>query len=266
MHITGRKSQAITSVDAWQQHGGPMSVEHWKKGRSAYELAADFIEHDAAVRLIELVSLLDEVEGLTLTSGVAEKKTHFDEYSGPRNHDLLVRGKSATGPVTIGVEAKADEPFDDPLWLYREKALRRTADTNALARVDRLVDLWFQTTLQRDRAVPPLVTLGYQLFSALAGTLADAKADASNLAVVVVWEFRTSLTDDKEHQHNAKMLDGFLARLLGADQGRRSTADGTGWITRPQRIAGDGVKMPVGSSVAFAKVTRDVRPSRFASC
>jgi hypothetical protein len=36
------------------------------------------------------------------------------------------------------------------------------------------------------RTVPPLVALGDQLFSALAGTLADAKTDGSKLAVVVV--------------------------------------------------------------------------------
>ena len=45
--------------------------------------------------------------------GVAEKQTHFDEQGrGPRNHDLLLRATADIGGVTIGVEGKADEPFD----------------------------------------------------------------------------------------------------------------------------------------------------------
>src|SRR3712207_1041067 len=118
MQITGRQGQPIKTIDDWHKHGGPAATTHWKPGRSAFELAAEFIAGEAEARLVELVSLLDEVNGLTLTEAVAEKKTDFDGYSGPRNHDLLVRGRSASGPITIGVEAKADEPFDDPLWLY----------------------------------------------------------------------------------------------------------------------------------------------------
>lgn len=264
MEITGRHGQPIKNVDDWHEHGGPASATHWKPGRSAYELAADFSERNAEARLVKLVSFLDEVDELTLTGAVAEKKTDFDAHSGPRNHDLLVRGQTASGPITIGVEAKADEPFDDPLWLYREKALKRTLETKALARIDHLVDLWFSTTLRRDRTVPPLVAMGYQLFSALAGTLADAKTDGSALAVVVVWEFRTHLTDDVEHEHNGRMLDDFLLRLLGPEQRRRSTADGTGWITQPQTVRGDAAKMPASTSVAFAKLTRDLRDERSA--
>jgi hypothetical protein len=262
MEITGRHGEAIKSVDDWQKHGGPASATHWKPGRSAFELASDFIERDGEVRLAELVALLDEVGELALTGAVAEKKTHFDAHSGPRNHDLLVRGRSGAGAITIGVEAKADEPFDDPLWLYREKALTRMAETKALARIDHLVDLWFSTTLRRDRTVPPLVVMGYQLFSALAGTLADAKTDGSSLAVVVVWEFRTHLTDDVEHEHNAQMLDDFLLRLFGPEQSRRSTAEGNGWITQPQSVRGDAAKMPASTSVAFAKISRDLRTGR----
>jgi len=121
MEITGRNGHPITSVDEWHLHGGPASATHWKPGRSAYELAADFTERDAERRLQELISLIEEVDDLELLTGIAEKKTSFDARTGPRNHDLLVQASSGSGPVTVGVEAKADEPFDDPLWLYRER-------------------------------------------------------------------------------------------------------------------------------------------------
>ena len=256
LQVTGRNGLRIRTMDEWRLHGGPASSTHWKPGRSAYELAADWLERDAEARLLELVSLLDEVEEVELLDAVAEKKTHFDGYSGPRNHDLLVHARCRSGPLTIAIEAKADEPFDLPLWRYREEGLKTNPNTKKLARIDHLVALWFSTRLKDDRLIPPLITIGYQLFSALAGTLADAKLDGSSLAILVICEFRTPLTDDGEHKHNALVLDEFLLRLLGREQRRRTTADGTGWITEPQIIRGDGAKMPAETSVAFAKLVR----------
>jgi len=258
MRFCNRKGIEIDSLDDWQALGNPASKDHWKPGRSAYELAADWIEHDAADAVRSLLSARSEFSGLKLSEGVAEKKTQFDQDShGPRNHDLLVRGSIGDAAITIGVEGKADEPFDDPLWLYREKALKRSADTGALARVDRLVRQWFKTSLLQDRADPPLIRLGYQLFSALAGTLADAKLDGSSLAVVLVMEYKTDLTDDAKHSANAWSLEEFLTRLIGTEAERCVSSQG--WVTRPAPIAGDGVWTARRTDVAFAKLTRDRR-------
>ncbi len=203
--------------------------------------------------------MLDEVDGLTLDAAVAEKKTYFDAHSGPRNHDLLIEGGCAAGPITVAVEAKADEPFDLPLWQYREEGLKQNLNTKKLERIDHLDKLWFSTRLKDDRVRPPLVTLGYQLFSALAGTLADAKLHGSAIAVLIVLEFRTNLTDDAEHAHNGRVLEEFLHRLLGDDHARRETPDGSGWITEPQLIRGDGKKMPLETQVSVGKLARDFR-------
>lgn len=259
LKVTGRSGDRIRNMEDWQKHGGPASSKHWKPGRSAYELAADWIERDAENRVIELVALLDEAHDLQLVHAAAEKKTRFDGHSGPRNHDLLIHARCEQGPVTIGIEAKADEPFDLPLWRYREEGLKLNPKTKKLARIDHLVKLWFSTRLKDDRTVPPLITLGYQLFSALAGTLADAKLDHSHLAILVIHEFRTHLTEDIGHEHNARIHDEFLLRLLGSDQKRRATSDKTGWITEPRPIKGDGIRMPVETRVAFGKIVRDLR-------
>jgi hypothetical protein len=112
-------------------------------------------------------------------------------------------------PLTVAVEGKADEEFDVPLWRYREKGLQRSKDTGSLRRIDALVHRWFRTSLTADRAEPPLICLGYQLFSALAGTLADAKIHGSRQAVLLIMEYVTDLTDDAEHARNARMLDNF---------------------------------------------------------
>jgi hypothetical protein len=263
MRFRDRHGTEIASLQDWARLGKPASVDHWKPGRSAYELAADWIERDASDAVPALLSMRPEFSGLHLVEGVAEKQTRFDQDThGPRNHDLLIRGVVGDVPVTIGVEGKADEPFDDPLWLYREKALRTRPKTGALARVDRLVRLWFKTSLRKDGAEPPLVCLGYQLFSALAGTLSDAKLDGSPLAVVLVMEYKTECTVDSKHAANARSVEQFLARLLGPDFERNFSPHG--WVTKPLPIRGDGTWMPLRTNVSFAKLTRDRRPQRSA--
>src|SRR4051794_30815119 len=130
---------AITTHAEWRLHGGPASGDHWVQGRSAWELASDWIERDAAERVIALLGRRPELAGLQLLEGVAEKQTHFDEQGrGPRNHDLLVRASADIGGVTIGVEGKADESFDDPVWLWQDKRLAASPNSGAPARIDRL--------------------------------------------------------------------------------------------------------------------------------
>jgi hypothetical protein len=259
MIIANRKGLTIDSLDGWASLGTPASVEHWKQGRSAYELARDWIDGDAATAVVSLLSTQSEFTGLELIDGVAEKRTQFDDDSrGPRNHDLLLRGRLPSGElVTVAVEGKADEPFDLPLWRYRETGLKRSTDTGTLARSDALVRQFFQTSLAADRSEPPIICMGYQLFSALAGTLADAKSHGSPQAVLLVMEYVTDLTDDTEHAHNARMLDNFLSRLLGPDAERTHTP--AGWITAPQPIQGDGKWTAKSTDVSIAKLVRQRR-------
>jgi hypothetical protein len=254
--LANRKGLAIASLEDWASFGKPASGDHWKPGRSAYELARDWTEADAADAVVALLSLRPEFAEIELLDGVAEKRTQFDDDPhGPRNHDLLLRGRLPSGQsVTVAVEGKADEEFDVPLWRYREKGLQRSKDTGSLRRIDALVHRWFRTSLTADRAEPALICLGYQLFSALAGTLADAKIHGSRQAVLLIMEYVTDLTDDAEHARNARMLDNFLIRLLGADMERTRTP--VGWVMGPHPIRGDGTWSAPSTDVSFAKLVR----------
>ena len=44
MLITDRHGETINSLEAWGKQGKPASASHWVVGRSAYELASDWIE------------------------------------------------------------------------------------------------------------------------------------------------------------------------------------------------------------------------------
>jgi hypothetical protein len=120
--------------------------------------------------------------------------------------------------------------------------------------VDRLTSHWFGTKLANDEEHPPLACIGYQLFSALAGTLADAHKDQSAIAVLLVQEFDTDKTEQVRHQRNSQVLDNFVQRLGGPDLERTVTEDG--WVTAPIAVPGDGQWTPTQLPVIVAKLTR----------
>ena len=164
---------------------------------------------------------LDQVE---LDRGTGEKRTRFDDIpQGPRNHDLLVIGTAATGRIVVGVEGKTDETFGETLATYRDK--ERSERSRAPERLERLTRLFFGTTLIDD---PSLEPMRYQLCSALAGTLADAKTEDAAAAVLLVHEFRTAATADRLHEENDAVLDAFVRRLPNGKSQRFVGSDG--WI------------------------------------
>lgn len=259
MRLEGRTGETITTLDEWEQFGGPASAGHWVRGRSAFELAADWLDGEAPQRVQALLSLRPEFTGLQLELGVAERKTRFDANPrGPRNHDLLVEAKANQGPVIIGVEGKADEPFDLPLGEWRRQALARNPASGAPARLDGLTSHFFGTTLEEEAGEPPLAGLGYQLLSALAGTLADAKRTNAVRAVLLVHEFVTERTTDEKHARNRAAIEDFIARLAGrADVPRVGGPDG--WISDPVTVRGDGQWMPTELPVHVAKLVTHTR-------
>jgi hypothetical protein len=257
MRFISRDGRPIESLSDWEDLGKPASASHWRPNRSAYELAAAWISGDAVERATELLGLRPEFLGIQLREGVAEKKTQFDENPrGPRNHDLLIHASTNGGGLVVGVEGKADELFDLPLWRWRENALAASPESDAPRRLDDLTTFFFGTTIDRDHAHPPLACMGYQLLSALAGTLADAKEDAVPQAVLLIHEFVTSETEDEKHVANARVLDDFLTRLAG-EVDRNGSADA--WISVPFSVKGDGTWLPQSCQVAVAKLVTNRR-------
>lgn len=254
MDIFSSDGRRIETLEDWRDRGGPVSSHHWAEGRSARELALAWIERDAASEVMSLLTSVPAFAGLVLDRGVAEKETRFDDVpSGPRHHDLLVIGRAPSGTVVIGVESRADEPFDEPLdaWVMRARAL--SGRSQAPARLDRLTTAFFGTKLDED---PLLAPLRYQLLAALAGTLADAREQAAARAVLLVHEFETPWTNDELHRRHAEDLDAFLGRLMpGADRLGNDRA----WIAGPVAVAGDGAWLPETTETYVAKLMTSTR-------
>ena len=256
MDFYSSDGRRLATLADWRNHGGSVSWRHWAEGGSTRELARAWLEGDAATQVTALLTSVPELGGLVLDHGIAEKETRFDDIPGdPRHHDLLVICRAPAGTVVIGVEGKAGEPFDEPLdaWVMRAEA--RSERTRAPERLDRLTTAFFGTTLEEH---PLLAPLRYQLVSALAGTLADARDQDAARAVLLVHEFETPWTDDDLHRRNAEDLEAFLGQLapgverLGADRA---------WIAGPLVVAGDGTWLADQTEVYVAKLVTTTRPT-----
>ena len=233
MQIENNDGAPITSVAEWRRLAPPASSHHWREYRSACELAYAWIEGDADERLRDLLALA--LTDVAIERGIAERKTFFDGIpSGPRNHDLLAIGRASAGPLVVGIEAKADESFDERLSRWSEKRLQGNPASRGPERLDALTRAFFDTTREQD---PSLDTLRYQLLSALAGTLADAKAFGAAHAALVVHEFETPETTSIKQDANAVDLDAFVGRLGTAP--RAHGPDGS-WIAGPFTVPGNG--------------------------
>jgi hypothetical protein len=138
--IESDDGRPIATLAAWHELAPPAAPNHWREHRSAYELARAWTEGDGAERLRALLATRDEFADVELQRVVAERKTWFDDIPvGPRNHDLLVLARAPAGRIVVGIEAKADEPFDrDPggLRRLRPPAQQRHARSRAAGSPD----------------------------------------------------------------------------------------------------------------------------------
>jgi hypothetical protein len=229
--VTSRHGAPIADVEAWQREAAPAGGDRqWQDGRSAKELARAWVGGGTGPE--DLTALLagdTRLTGLTIDSAVAEAQTPFDAYAGGVcNHDLLIAGRCDSGPVRIGLEAKADEPFGQTVAEYESRA-RRDLDagtpSNALKRVHGLIEDLTNVEAHSHN----LGHLRYQLFTAVAGTLAAAQPGEA--AIFVVHEFATPRTDPARRQANRLDVARFVREVFGV-----AIAGESGWVLGPFAI------------------------------
>ena len=201
----------LTTVDEWRQFASPKLDIHWKDGRSAKEnarawiSAAPGLQSDVAQALENCL----DIGPLRRWSAEPEARIRIDTYRGEQpNIDLLLVAEDDRGPLVVAIEAKADEPFGDTLADRRrhaEATLASNPRSKALARVDELIDR-FDLDFQQSH-VPQL---RYQLLTATAAALEEAKRRSSKRAMLIVHEFETPLTDQGKRERNSADLDSFL--------------------------------------------------------
>jgi hypothetical protein len=235
MQIRDRHGQVISTLDDWRDLGGPASSKHWVEERSARCLAESWLDGTGPAALAEVIAAdgAMELAGFQPRTAIAEEQTRFDEFrGGPRNHDLLVIGDAASGPVVVGIEGKADEPFGQTLGEYIDAANAIVVTgkrTNAPARLAGLIT----ALVGPDQDVGQLRNLRYQLFSGLAGTLAAAREHEAGAAVFCVHEFVTDKTVPRKREENSADLGRFIEVLRLPPPPEQDD-----WMVGPIRVPG----------------------------
>ena len=210
----------LRTLADWQAHAPPKSANQWKAGRSAVETARAWVEVEPPNLPVEVAEVLDshdDFEALTEWRAEPEALVPFDDMGGqPSNVDLLLEGQDLHGRVVMALEGKADEPFGATVAKTFSAALERRVASPRSRGVDRIQGLAGTLfTPNTTPGIPRVVELRYQLLTASAAALAFAQRTGADRAVVLIHEFRTALTEERNLRRNALDLTRFVRRLSG---------------------------------------------------
>jgi hypothetical protein len=253
VQLLNSAGKAITSVERWFDLAPPKrGAKHWKDGRSAKELAKAWFRHGSPAVPEEVVQLFrgnEVTRDLMIEVASVEKITPIDDCRGDhRNHDMILIGRTGGQRVLVGVEAKADEAFSDRAGDYLRRRLRKCPSTGVSKRLRELARALFGRDLDDE-----IGQLRYQLLTALAGILIEAKIQQAAMAILLVHEFVTPCTQDRRIADNTADLDGFV-RALGY-QGIKP-----GQIIGPFSVPG-GKFVPGNILICIGKVSVCVGPA-----
>ena len=221
MRIEDSTGKKINTIEDWAEiYANPQQSHQWKEHRSAYSVADFILNHNGGAAIQQRVS---EALGfnIELERSIPEHEIRFDKYGRGRVHDLGVFGRTENGKsLFIGVEAKVDEPFGDPVldsYLLAKARQITGTSTRAPERIEELLALHFT------EPDPGMFDIRYQLLYATAGTLA-AKADMHVLYVIV---FKTPLYDESLGAENYRDYIQFMDKV-GADALRLPSKEAIG--------------------------------------
>jgi hypothetical protein len=200
----------LQSFADWRGRLGPKNS---RQGTSAPTLAAVWT---GPVELFGALRNQGSLSEAIITDVVVEAQSPVDEFSGDRNHDLVIRGYLPDGArVVLCVEAKAGEDLGLTVAQQASAADRAKVKADSLAASSgkpmtsnapaRLRGL-LQRFVPYDTVEPRVQQLRYQLLTALAGTLSEAETCDARHAVLMIHEFLTDDRNDErvihEHDHD----------------------------------------------------------------
>lgn len=195
----------IESICEWFYKCPPMGKEkQWKDGRSAKETAKHWV-----YTIPQLFK--DVLKPFKLKYKVCspEYVTTFDTNGGNgRNHDLLILAENENKEkVVVSIESKADEPFGDTVSetiKAAEERIKKNSNSKGLKRISELRIALF------GKEDDSQLKLRYQLLTAVAGTIAEAKKQNAKSAIFLVQTFISDEIDNKKHLQNQNDLDAFI--------------------------------------------------------
>jgi hypothetical protein len=193
---------------------------HWKKGRSAFELASSWmLAAPMPSKVRTVLNLAEEWRDAVLLDGIFERETELGTRGRPSQTDLLCIVGLPIGNAVLGIEGKVDEPFGPRVseWLSDDAVGGRKARLKALC-----------ASLE----INPDSTgnLFYQLFHRTCAVLYEAQRFRYGQAAMLVHSFSTS--------------DAWLPEFMQFAEAVRMPVSGSGTISAPRMC--EGISMRLG--------------------
>ena len=224
-------SDGISTIEEWFKKCPPQrGILQWQDGRSAKETAKHWI-NDVPQPFTDLFKGFRFEFQLCSPEYVSE----FDDLRGNgRNHDLLIIAKDLGGNrIVVSVESKVDEPFGKTLADYMDD-IQKKRDNNITTQSDKRI-LALKNAILPNISIQEFNKLRYQLLTAVAGTLSEAKKRNAKSAIFVVQTIFTNKIDPFKHQINQTDLDRFVDAISNGMF--KNLKDGT--LIGPMRVQGN---------------------------
>lgn len=216
----------ISNIHDWELHGKPARDYHWKKGRSAFEIASSWLPNKRPGIPDEFHSLFNGhfSDELILTKAIVEKKTRFlDTHFGPRNHDLLIHAKLGDKKAILSIEAKERESFDKSL------EGKISAIKSPKSRLPNRINRFSQGILGLDYDKKTEIgKLYYQLFSGVAGLAHEVQLEGADFGVFVVQQIISADTPGSAVAFNNICFDEFRKMLPVSKQSHSKVSADSG--------------------------------------
>jgi hypothetical protein len=179
---------------------------HWKRGRSALELAVSWESARNTLRGLppEVAATLDSVDSLRgseLLLGVPEHQVHLEGGGHPSQNDLWALLRTAGGLASLALEAKAGEPLDKIVSDWLPDPGQKSRKPQRLAALQSLLGI---KSLE-------VGSIRYQLLHRAASALLEAQRFHTQTAVLLVQSF--DRTADEQSWQDFRSF----ARLLGTE-------------------------------------------------
>lgn len=162
-------------------------AKHWKRGRSAFELAhawessAKEARHGLPAVVRAMMDRVPALQGAELLMAVPEHQVALDTGVAPSQNDLWALLSNQVGLISMTVEGKAGKSFDKTVQEWLDKDASRAGRENRLA--------WLCGELGRTYDPAKDGGLRYQLFHRTVSALKEARRYHAKSAVMLVQTF-----------------------------------------------------------------------------
>lgn len=211
------KSTTVKTEEQWRYT--LITDEHWKKGKSAMELATYILGgNEGNGEIPRELKFAIESTGIKNQDykWKPEHETRFGNGFGSgygRNHDLALWGDD----TFIGIEAKVNEDFDKKVKDWIVEGNTEGSKNNRNNRINAMCKLIFGEEYNESKDY--FGELRYQLFSALTGVVKEAKNSGKKNAILIIMTFDKKGKDGKRvlndisYNENKEDFESFITKI-----------------------------------------------------